>query len=260
MIGGIRIIRKGAFADVTIFNPRTVKNCASFKDPHRFSEGIEYVLINGKPVLDKGTYDSKALAGTVIERSQEAAQEVPSAAFGFVPEKARTQGRKVPRDSRLCWNDGNEACSSSSPLTTIVRGRCPPRYERPTRRGKDMPTIDDFICPEVGKMVRKWGEERYVPIRQQVDEDWHDNELIEPLLVGDKRSQDLAHQLRQTGGSTSGGSTSRSTGETRRSSVCGWAARDSRPWKTPVPGSIPRPPWAGPDNEKMFNLSINLLL
>ena len=54
-----------------------------------------------------------------------------------------------------------------------------------------MPTIDDFICPkewvsdfmiEVGKMVRKWGEERYVPIRQQVDEDWRDHELIEPLL------------------------------------------------------------------------------
>ena len=54
-----------------------------------------------------------------------------------------------------------------------------------------MPTIDDFICPkewvsefmiEVGKMVRKWGEERYVPIRQQVDDDWRDHELIEPLL------------------------------------------------------------------------------
>ena len=63
------IIKKGAFADITVFNPRTVKNCASFKDPHRFSEGIEYVLINGKPVLENGTYDAKALAGTVIKRT-----------------------------------------------------------------------------------------------------------------------------------------------------------------------------------------------
>lgn len=54
-----------------------------------------------------------------------------------------------------------------------------------------MPTIDDFIQPkewvsefiiEVGKMIRRWGEERYIPIRQQVDEDWRDHVLIEPLL------------------------------------------------------------------------------
>jgi N-acyl-D-amino-acid deacylase len=63
------IIRKGAFADITVFNPKTVKNCASFKDPHRFSEGIDYVLINGKPVLDKGAYDAGALAGVVIKRT-----------------------------------------------------------------------------------------------------------------------------------------------------------------------------------------------
>ena len=60
---------RSAFADVTVFNPKTVKNCASFEDPHRFSEGIEYVLINGKPVLEGGTYDAKALAGTVIKRT-----------------------------------------------------------------------------------------------------------------------------------------------------------------------------------------------
>jgi len=63
------IIKKGAFADITVFNPKTVKNCASFKDPHRFSEGIEHVLINGKPVLENGTYDTKALDGTVIKRT-----------------------------------------------------------------------------------------------------------------------------------------------------------------------------------------------
>ena len=62
-------LKKGAFADITVFDPRTVKSCASFQDPHRFSEGIEYVLINGKPVLERGSYDAKALAGTVIRRT-----------------------------------------------------------------------------------------------------------------------------------------------------------------------------------------------
>ena len=54
-----------------------------------------------------------------------------------------------------------------------------------------MPTIDDFIRPkewvsdfvtELGKVVRKWGEDRYVPIRQEVDEDWREHKLIEPLM------------------------------------------------------------------------------
>jgi len=54
-----------------------------------------------------------------------------------------------------------------------------------------MPTIDDFIRPqewvsdflvELGKVVRRWGEERYVPIRQEVDEDWEAHKLIKPMM------------------------------------------------------------------------------
>lgn len=54
-----------------------------------------------------------------------------------------------------------------------------------------MPTIDDFIRPkewvsdfvsDLGKVIRKWGEERYMPIRQQVDDDWAEHRMIEPLL------------------------------------------------------------------------------
>jgi N-acyl-D-amino-acid deacylase len=63
------VLRKGAFADITVFDPETVRNRASFKQPHRFSKGIEYVLINGKPVLEDGRYDAEALAGQVIRRT-----------------------------------------------------------------------------------------------------------------------------------------------------------------------------------------------
>jgi len=54
-----------------------------------------------------------------------------------------------------------------------------------------MPTIDDFIRPkewvsdfvsDLGRVLRKWGEERYLPIRQQIDEDWAEHKIIEPLL------------------------------------------------------------------------------
>jgi len=62
-------IRRDAYADITIFNPKTVKNKASFADPYQFSEGIETVMINGQVVLDKGEYHAKALAGSVIRRA-----------------------------------------------------------------------------------------------------------------------------------------------------------------------------------------------
>jgi len=47
-------IRVGADADITIFNPETVIDQASYTDPTIPSEGIEYVLINGIVVVNEG--------------------------------------------------------------------------------------------------------------------------------------------------------------------------------------------------------------
>ncbi|UCD56088.1 MAG: D-aminoacylase [Candidatus Hydrogenedentota bacterium] len=63
------VIRKAALADITIFNPDTVIDRASFGNPYQFSEGIEYVFINGKVVSEKGKYHADALAGRVIRRT-----------------------------------------------------------------------------------------------------------------------------------------------------------------------------------------------
>ena len=60
------ILQKSAFADITIFNPKTVNNRASYTNPYQPSEGIEYVLINGKLVLEKDKFYSKELAGKVL--------------------------------------------------------------------------------------------------------------------------------------------------------------------------------------------------
>ena len=46
-------IREGMWADITIFNPDTVTEKATFVNPHQFSEGIEYVLVNGKIVVNQ---------------------------------------------------------------------------------------------------------------------------------------------------------------------------------------------------------------
>ncbi|MGH9670757.1 MAG: amidohydrolase family protein [Terriglobales bacterium] len=48
------MVRPDYFADLTIFNPETVRDVATFDDPNRPSEGIEYVFVNGVLSLEHG--------------------------------------------------------------------------------------------------------------------------------------------------------------------------------------------------------------
>jgi len=52
------LVRPGMFADITVFNPVTVMDRATFEQPHQTSVGIEYVLVNGQVVLKKGQLTS----------------------------------------------------------------------------------------------------------------------------------------------------------------------------------------------------------
>ena len=45
------ILRQGAFADITIFDPKTISDLATFKDPMHYSVGVKYVFVNGRPVI-----------------------------------------------------------------------------------------------------------------------------------------------------------------------------------------------------------------
>jgi len=47
-------LRPGASADVTVFDPARVIDRATYEEPFRYGEGIEYVLVNGRPVIDRG--------------------------------------------------------------------------------------------------------------------------------------------------------------------------------------------------------------
>ena len=52
------LIRPGMFADITVFDPATVADRATFENPHQPSAGIEYVFVNGQLVLRKGQLTS----------------------------------------------------------------------------------------------------------------------------------------------------------------------------------------------------------
>ncbi len=48
------LVKPGMYADITVFNPMTVIDRATFEQPHQTSVGIDYVFVNGQRVLNKG--------------------------------------------------------------------------------------------------------------------------------------------------------------------------------------------------------------
>jgi dihydroorotase/N-acyl-D-amino-acid deacylase len=48
------ILRPGMMADITIFDPATIQDVATFNDPLRYSVGVKDVLVNGRAVVLDG--------------------------------------------------------------------------------------------------------------------------------------------------------------------------------------------------------------
>jgi len=61
------VLKAGMWADVVIFDPATVRDLATFDNPNQLSEGMDYVLVNGVPVIDQakmtGTLPGRVLRG-----------------------------------------------------------------------------------------------------------------------------------------------------------------------------------------------------
>jgi dihydroorotase/N-acyl-D-amino-acid deacylase len=62
------VIKEGMFADVTIFDPNTVCDRATFEEPVQVSTGIMHVIVNGVPVLRDGT-PTGARPGRALRRA-----------------------------------------------------------------------------------------------------------------------------------------------------------------------------------------------
>jgi len=59
------ILREGAAADILIFDPAKVQDKSTFTQPHQFSEGFDYVLVNGKVAVDEGKL-TEVRAGAIL--------------------------------------------------------------------------------------------------------------------------------------------------------------------------------------------------
>jgi N-acyl-D-amino-acid deacylase len=61
------VLKQGMWADVVIFDPATVRDLATFENPNQLSVGMEYVLVNGVPVIERRKM-TDALPGQVLRR------------------------------------------------------------------------------------------------------------------------------------------------------------------------------------------------
>jgi N-acyl-D-aspartate/D-glutamate deacylase len=59
-------IRVGADADLTIFDPATIRDKATFQEPAKYAEGIKFVLVNGVPVVKDGKLQSSVHPGRPV--------------------------------------------------------------------------------------------------------------------------------------------------------------------------------------------------
>lgn len=49
-------IKKGNFADLTIFDPEKIIDRSTFTDPHQYPTGVQFVLVNGRLIVDQGEF------------------------------------------------------------------------------------------------------------------------------------------------------------------------------------------------------------
>ena len=61
-------VREGAWADLTVFDPKEIADTATYDDPRQYPRGIAYVLVNGQVIVDNGAPEAPP-AGQFLNRS-----------------------------------------------------------------------------------------------------------------------------------------------------------------------------------------------
>ncbi len=71
------VLKAGMWADIVVFDPTTVRDVATFDNPNQLSQGMQYVLVNGVPVIEQGRMTG-ARPGKVLRGPGYTHQHTPS--------------------------------------------------------------------------------------------------------------------------------------------------------------------------------------
>ena len=62
------ILKEGYFADINVFDIENLKINSDFNNPCLYSEGFDWVIVNGKPVIKNGEHTGKR-PGKILRRN-----------------------------------------------------------------------------------------------------------------------------------------------------------------------------------------------
>lgn len=61
-------LAQGNFADMAVFDPKTIQDTATFDNPFQYAKGIEYLLVNGQTVIERGQYNGRMLGRVLVKK------------------------------------------------------------------------------------------------------------------------------------------------------------------------------------------------
>ncbi len=61
------VVKIGNYADLVLFDPKNISDRSTYENPNQFSVGLDWVLVNGQPVIKEGL-TTGLLPGTVIKK------------------------------------------------------------------------------------------------------------------------------------------------------------------------------------------------
>jgi N-acyl-D-amino-acid deacylase len=63
------LLREGYYADVIVYDEKTIRDTATYEHPDVLAEGMRYVIVNGKIAVEDGKYTG-ALPGRVLAKTR----------------------------------------------------------------------------------------------------------------------------------------------------------------------------------------------
>ncbi|MDH3224530.1 MAG: amidohydrolase family protein, partial [Gemmatimonadota bacterium] len=115
------LVREGFIADLVVMDLERVRDMADFTDPHQYSQGMEYVLVNGEFVVDGEGNPTGALVGRVITREE---ADLETAPVGV--DVQATDWMALQQSSMVEWftKSRHTGIFWPSASSMVMRGRC----------------------------------------------------------------------------------------------------------------------------------------